>query len=572
VPPVVVAAACWLFGTLAVHELPALPGAVAAVPLLLVVLLALRNAVTRPLVWFAAAVAWTAWCVHERLEERLPLEARGRDVAVTGWVDSFPTTAPRQATFAFRVAPPVAGVPERLRITWYDGPDVTAGAALALTVRLRPPHGARNPGGFDYEQWLLVNDFGATGYVRSGALAPQSAAWPARWQTFRATLAARLAAAAPSDDAAALLIALAIGERYRFSEQHWADFRRTGTSHLVAVSGMHVALLGLVVFAVLRWLCLRLPAPCRSFDLEAAAGGSVLATAYYAALTGFAVPAQRSLVMIAVALAVLVSRRSIGAAQALAATLLAVLAWDPFAPLTASFWLSFVAVAVLLALAVERHVPARGGAVQRSLRAMRGFVALQCMIGVALVPLTAWYFGEISLLGPSSTSWRFRYSTWCSCRSRCWRRLRCRPHRLPHSRRRSSTSPVLRPMRRLVCCTRAQSCRGPRSRCRSRRGPRLHSRHSALRLPWPRRRCRAGGSPGSRSCRCSCRGCRCRRTVKREPWCSTSARGLPYSSRRAAIGCYSMPDRRFPRGSTRAPTSSCRRWRPAAGGVSTCCS
>jgi competence protein ComEC len=163
---------------------------------------------------------------------------------------------------------------------------------------------------------------------------------------------------------------------------------------------MHVALLGLVVFVVLRWLCLRLPVPCRSFDLEAAAGGSVLATAYYAALTGFAVPAQRSLVMIAVALAVLVSRRSIGAAQGLAATLLAVLVWDPFAPLTASFWLSFVAVAVLLALAVERRVPTAGGVVQRSLRGARGFVALQWAIGVALVPLTAWYFGEISLLGP----------------------------------------------------------------------------------------------------------------------------------------------------------------------------
>ena len=102
---------------------------------------------------------------------------------------------------------------------------------------------------------------------------------------------------------AALLTALAIGERYRFTEHHWADFRRTGTSHLVAVSGMHVALLGVLVFLLLRALWIRLPQPLASYDLEAAAVASVLATAYYAALTGFAVPAQRSLLMIVVALA-----------------------------------------------------------------------------------------------------------------------------------------------------------------------------------------------------------------------------------------------------------------------------
>lgn len=388
-----------MLGTLAVHELPAIPSVGAVVPMLLIALLALRTTAARPVVWFCAAALWTAFCAQQRLDERLPLEARGRDVAVGGWIDGFPTSAPGQTAFAFRVEPRVAGVPERLRITWYGAPELAAGDSLALTVRLRPPHGARNPSGFDYEQWLLVNGFGATGYVRSGEHAPPSAQWGARWQRYRAKLAQRLASSAPSDDAAALLIALAIGERYRFDERHWTDFRRTGTSHLVAVSGMHVALLGLAVFAVLRWSCLRLPAPWRSFDLEWAAAGSALATAYYAALTGFAVPAQRSLVMIVVALAVLVSRRSIGAVQGLAATLVAVLVWDPFAPLTASFWLSFVAVAVLLALAMPRPLGV-GGTLQRTWYAARTFVALQWAIALALVPLTAWYFGELSLVGP----------------------------------------------------------------------------------------------------------------------------------------------------------------------------
>jgi competence protein ComEC len=218
---------------------------------------------------------------------------------------------------------------------------------------------------------------------------------------FRAKVASRLEAAAPDADGAALLIALALGERFRFTEQHWADFRRTGTSHLVAVSGMHVALLGLFVFAVLRFACLRLPAPLCSYDLEAASVGSLIATVYYAALTGFAVPAQRSLVMIAFALAALVSRRAVGPVQILAATLLAVLVWDPFAPQAASFWLSFGAVALLLALAMPRPLAARAQPfTRRAGGTALEFVRLQWWIGLGLLPLTVSYFGEVSLVGP----------------------------------------------------------------------------------------------------------------------------------------------------------------------------
>jgi competence protein ComEC len=400
--PVVVAAAAALLGALAVHQLPQLPSAAWWPAGVLAAALVLRRRRWRPLLWFLAAAAWTTLLAEMRLEERLPLAALGGDFAVSGTVATFPEHASRQITFGFVVDEPrPAGVPARLRLTWYDPPaGVRAGARLALTVRLRPPLGARNPGGFDYERWLLINGYGATGYVRQAAQAPASARVRDAWLGFRATLAERLQAAAPDEDGAALVAALALGERYLFTDRHWADFRRTGTSHLVAVSGMHVALLGLVVFAAVRRYWLRLPAWIAHYDLEAAAVASLVATAYYAALTGFAVPAQRSLVMIAVGLAVVVSRRRIDTAQALAATLLAVIAFDPFAPLTASFWLSFVAVALLLALAQPR--PLREPAaplVRRACRAARELAAWQWWIGLALLPLTVLYFGELSAIG-----------------------------------------------------------------------------------------------------------------------------------------------------------------------------
>ena len=373
-------------------------------PLLIAALLALRCAAARPLLVAATAAAWTCWCAGGRLAERLPPAALGADFEITGTVTGFPSAAPGQITFGLDVAAPrPPGVPPRVRLTWYDAPGrVGPGDALAVTARLRPPRGLHNPGGFDYEQWLLVNGYGATGYVRSGAVrADADGSVEERWRRFRGLLAERIGAASSDADGSALLTALALGERFRFTEQHWADFRRTGTSHLVAVSGMHVALLGIVVFALVRWAWLRLPAPVASFDLEVAAGASLLATAYYAALTGFAVPAQRSLVMIVIALAALASRRRLGATQVVAATLVVVLVFDPFAPLAASFWLSFVAVAVLLALAAPRPLArVTEGPLRRCARAALELARLQWSIGLALLPLTAWYFGEISVVGP----------------------------------------------------------------------------------------------------------------------------------------------------------------------------
>ena len=338
------------------------------------------------------------------MADRLPTADLGEDFELTGTVTGFPTAAPGQITFGLEVAAPRApGVPQLVRLTWYDAPaGIWPGDTLAVTARLRPPRGLHNPGGFDYEQWLLVNAYGATGYVRSGsARAAADLELEARWRRFRGVLAERIAAATSDADGAALLTALALGERFRFTEQHWADFRRTGTSHLVAVSGMHVALLGIVVLVLVRWLWLRLPVPLASFDLEVAAGASLLATAYYAALTGFAVPAQRSLVMIAIALAAMLSRRRFSGSQVVAATLVVVLLFDPFAPLAASFWLSFVAVAILIALSAPRPLArAEAGPLRRFAHAALELASLQWWIGLSLLPLTAWYFGEISVVGP----------------------------------------------------------------------------------------------------------------------------------------------------------------------------
>ena len=438
-------AVAWLLGNLCVQALPDLPGTPLTATLVLAAALAFVFPAVRrightiglpgrlatalafacPAVrlagWAIVGFLWTSFHADARIGERLPAALGGRDFEVTGWVDAFASASEARAVFSFRVdRDSDEQVPERLRLTWYDAPsDLAAGRDYALVVRLRAPRGLANPGAFDYERWLMLEDYGATGYVRSGGPVSRQHSFGQRWLIRRHELANRIAAASPSPGAAALITALAIGEREGFNDSHWEWLRRTGTSHLVAISGMHIGLVAAFVFAVARLIWLRLPQTLARFDLEAAAAASAVAAFAYAALAGFGLPTQRAVIMVAVALAMLVSRRTVGLFHGLAAALLAILAWDPLATLTASFWLSFGAVAALLALGSRGELVASlDGAGERSAgrlglfmhvketantrfaRQFRLFARVQWNITLALVPLSSLFFGEISLVSP----------------------------------------------------------------------------------------------------------------------------------------------------------------------------
>jgi len=387
-----------------VHRLPELPGPAWLVPAAIAALLALARPDTRWLVCVIAACVLTVASAERRLGERLPDDATGRDFAVVGWVAGFPTGTPERMTFSFVVEQadePI--VPRRLRLGWYDAPaSLRPGERFALTVRLRAPRGLANPGGFDYEQWLLVNGFGATGYVRAAERVetgpPSLARW---WLEVRREAAERLARHIRHADAAALVVALAIGERYGFSDAHWESLRRTGTSHLVAISGLHVGLVAMLVLVVVRRAWLRLPQRIAHVDLEAAAAAAAVAAVLYAALAGFAVPTLRAVLMILVGLAVAVTRRSGAWGQGLAAAALIVLALDPFAVLSVSFWLSFGAVALLLAMATRRETQV--GPLARRVRLGRlaaSLGTLQLTMSFGLAPVAAAWFGEMSVVSP----------------------------------------------------------------------------------------------------------------------------------------------------------------------------
>jgi len=334
---------------------------------------------------------------------RLSDALAGQDLAVAGWVDDFPSVANGQVAFTLRTTASSDGVrlPERMRLTWYDPPaEITPALGLRLVVRLKAPRGFANPGGFDYERWLFVEHIGATGYVRSGALATaQAPSLARRWLAVRAELATRIAKLATTPDSRALLIALALGERSGFEPTHWRVLRATGTSHLVAISGLHVGIVAAWLFCVVRAIWLRIPWLGGAYDLEAASVVSLLGAAVYAAVAGFSVPTQRALIMLSVALALVVMRRSAASVEALAIALIVVTLLDPLAVLSGGFWMSFAAVAVLCALLRERraatsHVAMLGANARAAVRTQWG-------VTIGLAPVVAVMFGELSLIAPA---------------------------------------------------------------------------------------------------------------------------------------------------------------------------
>ncbi len=188
----------------------------------------------------------------------------------------------------------------------------------------------------------------------------------------------------------ALIKALTIGDGNSITQNQWDVFRKTGTTHLVVISGSHVGLIaGLVYFLVLKlwaWTGLLAWSPQR-----VAAVAAMLAAVFYAGLAGFSVPAQRSVIMLAIVMLAIILQRNTRPFNTLAVALFAVLAFDPLAVLSAGFWLSFLAVSVIV-YAVAGRLGKSGYFVE--------VIKINWATSVGLSPLLLFFFQQVSLISP----------------------------------------------------------------------------------------------------------------------------------------------------------------------------
>ncbi|MDZ7750242.1 MAG: DNA internalization-related competence protein ComEC/Rec2 [Gammaproteobacteria bacterium] len=370
-------------------------------PLVAVIILLAVLALPPPRRWlplfFVAGLLWCWLRLDAQLGNALPGDLDGRDLPARVTVTGLPEARGRLVRFVARVesedpARPWRG---RVRLSWYAGArEVKTGDRWRLVVRLKRPRGFANPGIFDYERWLFTRGILATGYVRSrerpllllergsGGL-----------HNLRAGLAARMGAVLAEGERGGMVVALGVGLREGIDGDEWAVLRRSGTAHLMAISGLHVGLVAVLAYGLggFLWrrsagLCRRQPAP------RAAALAAVAAALAYALLAGFALPTQRAFIMVlALAGGALLGRRW-PASSRLAVAALAVLLLDPFAVLGPGFWLSFGAVALILL-----GMGARVGVARRP---WWRWGRVHLLVGLGLAPITAGAFGLAPLVSP----------------------------------------------------------------------------------------------------------------------------------------------------------------------------
>jgi competence protein ComEC len=378
---------------------------------------ALRRAAVA-LFWFAAGFAFAALRADARLADRLPEHWQGVDIELVGRVVDLPHSDARGERVVLAVesvATAGADVPGRIQLTWYwprgaqlHTPRIHAGERWRMCVRLKKPHGTSNPHGFDLEAWMLERGLGAAGYVRErpaperlAALAARPDAWLA---AVREHIRTRIHDALAGRAAAGVIAALVIGDASDIDSAQWRAFTRTGVNHLISISGLHVTMVGALAGGIVAWAWRRRAAlteriPARRAGLAAA----LVAAGGYVLLAGFQVPAQRTLVMLAVVVAAFWRSRETRPATALVWALFVVLLLDPWAVLSAGFWLSFGAMAAILWVTAGRV----GIAPKLS-----AWVTVQMAVTVALAPALLLLFQQVSLISPLANAVAIPVVSW----------------------------------------------------------------------------------------------------------------------------------------------------------------
>jgi competence protein ComEC len=405
-------------GILVYFALPSEPSLV-ALALATAALVAVAWRLRRRLVAFrlaaalAAIVAGTTLTTLRTITVEAPVLTRETTAVVTGWVAerqaaSRGGTRLRVAVHAIEGLAPER-TPPAVRVTVRaGGDDIDVGDALTVLARLRPPGGPVMPGGYDFARADFYAGIGASGFaygrVQPADIGPAPLGIRLREPVadLRETLRRRILAVLPGDTGQ-IAATLVMGDQRGISEPTQEVMRASGLGHVLAISGLHMALVAGSVFWLLRALfalspTLALTRPIRKW----AAAGSLGVATFYLTISGASVATQRAYIMLVVILAaVMLGRRAITVRNvAIAALFILVLA--PESLLTASFQMSFAATLALVAgyealrrardgrpSLVDAGDPGVGG---RAWRAGRGLLLTSLIAGLATTPFAIYHF------------------------------------------------------------------------------------------------------------------------------------------------------------------------------------
>jgi competence protein ComEC len=402
-------------------ELPHLWWALLVIPLLLFALFSRRSAalifkslhqVSLVLLAFSLGFFWAATCAQIRLTDELPKEWEGQDIQIIGVIASMPQQHDRGQRFKFdveQILTPQAAIPRHISLSHYVGgfqneavnqkvEDATyhAGQRWQFTVRVKRPHSTINPHGFDFEAWALERNIRAGGYVRKheGNRMLDAAVYHPQYviEMLREKIRNRMSRVLQDKEYGGVLRALAIGDESGIKQEDWQVFLKTGTNHLMSISGLHITMLAGLAFSLTQllwrrseWLTIKLPA-----RKAATLVGAIIALAY-SLIAGFSIPTQRTLYMLSVFAVALWIGRHIAISRVLAYALLIVVILDPWAVLAPGFWLSFGAVAVI-AYALNGRLSQPHW--------LRAAITTQWAVSLGLMPLLLIMFQQVSIISP----------------------------------------------------------------------------------------------------------------------------------------------------------------------------
>lgn len=301
--------------------------------------------------------------------------------------------------------------PRKVRVTLGVKPTFSAGDRVSLTAWWRPPDGPVRPGGYDFARVAYFQGLGASAFAPSNVKALGQAGSEGFWsdaaaalERLRERLTTRISTAiggAEGNVAAALVT----GVQGPIPQQTEDELRAAGLSHILSISGLHMALIAGTLFWLARAaLALSLTIALRWPIKGIAAAFALAGATFYLALSGAEVATQRSYVMIAIAFLAIIFGRAAISARNLALAALVVLVWTPEAMLGPSFQMSFAAVAALVAWFETRRdrpaAPAPETAAGRFWRAVTTACVLAVMTtliaGLATAPFAAYHFHRVT--------------------------------------------------------------------------------------------------------------------------------------------------------------------------------